>query len=308
MSPSAGLRFIIVGALALLMFLPLNLVSGVIQDRARYSEQTVAAISQEWGGSQLLSGPMLVIPVTEDVTYQRKREAVDPVTGRTLRDAQNTIIYEHFEETVTETRPPVHLYPTTFDMNVDTRSEVRNRGIFTVPVYTADVGLGFDFDTDSAGQTLSDREKLDWDKAELRVFLSSNRGLRGATRLTGDGAHFALEPMPAAAGQGTGIAARPGDPRQIDSYRLALSINGAQHFGTAAVGRTSRVTMTSDWPDPSFSGAFLPDTREVGEDGFTASWTVPHLARSLPQVSRESLDHAARDGATMMVRLSLIHI
>ncbi|MEM8801907.1 MAG: inner membrane CreD family protein, partial [Pseudomonadota bacterium] len=79
---SAGVRFIIVGVLTLLMFIPLNLVSGVVQERARYSDETVDSISREWGGRQLISGPLLVIPVTEDVTYERKREAVDPVTGR----------------------------------------------------------------------------------------------------------------------------------------------------------------------------------------------------------------------------------
>ena len=77
MSRSAGLRFIMVGALALLMSLPLNLVSGVVQDRADYSRQTVATLSDEWGGAQLCSGPLLTVPVTEEVTYDRRREAVE---------------------------------------------------------------------------------------------------------------------------------------------------------------------------------------------------------------------------------------
>ena len=86
MSRSAGLRFILVGVLALLMSLPLNLVSSVIQDRASYSRQTISTLSQEWGGEQLFSGPLLTIPVTEEVTYDRRREAVDAVTGLSLRD------------------------------------------------------------------------------------------------------------------------------------------------------------------------------------------------------------------------------
>jgi inner membrane protein len=40
--------------------------------------------------------------------------------------------------------------------------------------------------------------------------------------------------------------------------------------------------MTSDWPHPSFSGAFLPTDRSIRADGFSASWRVPHLARSVP--------------------------
>jgi inner membrane protein len=41
--------------------------------------------------------------------------------------------------------------------------------------------------------------------------------------------------------------------------------------------------MTSNWPHPSFSGAFLPLERSISSGGFTASWRVPHLARSVPQ-------------------------
>ena len=54
----------------------------------------------------------------------------------------------------------------------------------------------------------------------------------------------------------------------------------------APVGRTTSVNIQSDWPHPSFNGAFLPDDSEVREDGFDATWTIPHLARALPEVSR----------------------
>lgn len=52
MFQSAGFRFIAVGLLALFMFIPFNLVSSAINDRANYSRQTVSDISSEWGGAQ----------------------------------------------------------------------------------------------------------------------------------------------------------------------------------------------------------------------------------------------------------------
>lgn len=299
---SAGVRFIVVGVLALLMFIPLNLVSGVVQERARYSDSTVATISREWGGRQLISGPLLVIPVTEDVTYDRKREAVDPVTGRTIRNEKNFIVYEHYEETVTETRAPIFLYPDRFDMDVTTRTQTRHLGIFEVPVFTADLALDFTFDTSTVGSVLTGDEAPAWEATELRVFLNSNRALRGEAELAADDTPFALEPIPMPKDAGTGVYSNIGDPRALSDYALRLSMNGAQDFGVAAVGRSSRLTVTSDWPDPSFFGDFLPDTSEITADGFQATWTVPHLARSLPQVSRENPDHTARTATTMRVR------
>lgn len=302
MFQSAGMRFIIVGALALMMFIPLNLVSEIVQERARYSDQTIGDISREWGGAQLISGPLLVIPVTEEVTYKRKREAVDEFTGRSLRDVKNNLIFEHYEETVTEDRAPVFLYPERFEMDVTTQTQTRARGVFEVPVFTADVALDFNFDTTAANDVLTDKQTLIWSKAELRVLLNSNRALRGEAVLSSDAQAFDLEPIPAARSAGTGVYSQIGDPREQGDYALRLSMNGAQHFGVAAVGRTSRVTMQSDWPDPSFFGDFLPDEREITEDGFSATWIVPHLARSLPQVTRENPDQTARSQATMRVR------
>ena len=54
------------------------------------------------------------------------------------------------------------------------------------------------------------------------------------------------------------------------------------------LGRTTQVSVRSDWPNPSFDGAFLPDEREVNESGFTARWEVLHLNRNFPQAWKGS--------------------
>lgn len=299
---SAGLRFLSVGVLILLMVIPLSMVSGIVQDRARYSEETIANISREWGGAQTLSGPILVIPVSEEVTYDRRREAVDSATGLTLRDGKDNVIYEHYQETKVERRAPVYLYPEVFEADVAVVTQERHRGIFVVPVYTAETDLSFSFDAADAEAVLAGEEVLDWSGAELRLSLNDNRALRGEATLLADGRAIALEPIAALAEDvQSGIFARIGDPRTVSGFAMSLTLNGAQGFAVSTVGRTSRLTMTSDWPDPSFSGAFLPDEREVSASGFTARWTIPHLARSLPQVSRESHETAARTLATMGV-------
>lgn len=302
MSRSSGVRFITVGALALLISVPLTLVGGVVQDRANYSRETVAALSEEWGGEQLFSGPLLTIPVTEDVTYDRRREAVDALTGLTLRDGKGNPVYEHYEETVTEDRAPIYLYADTFDMEMTTETQTRHRGIFEVPVYTADIGMSFDFDLTSAGTMLTGKEVAHWDEAHLRVFLSSNKALRGEALLEADGRTLRLEPIASGGQDQTGITATVGDPRKIAGYTLKLGINGAQTLAAAATGRTTRLTLVSDWPDPSFYGAFLPDESTVTGAGFQATWIVPHLARSLPQISRSYPDTDARLSASMGVR------
>ncbi|MEM9969680.1 MAG: cell envelope integrity protein CreD [Pseudomonadota bacterium] len=299
---SSGLRFIAVGVLALIMFIPLSLVSGIIEDRARYSDQAITEISRDWGGAQVMSGPLLVIPVTEEVTYTRHRPLIDPITGEGVLDKDGEARLEFYQETVTERRAPVFVYPSNLDIAFDMVSTTRHRGIFEVPVFTADIEAAFAFDVSSAEAALRNDEVLEWDQARIDVPLSSNRALRGEARLEGRAGALDLEPIAGPEAAQTGITAATGDPRDLGPLTLALSLNGARSIAVVATGRTTRLSITSDWPDPSFYGAFLPDASEIGETGFTAAWTVPHLARSLPRVSRANPDQTARNSATMGVR------
>jgi inner membrane protein len=72
-------------------------------------------------------------------------------------------------------------------------------------------------------------------------------------------------------------------PLSAFDFPTDLVFIGSGDLSFAPVARDTRVAMASDWPSPSFSGAFLPAERSVTNAGFTASWRVPHLARSVPQ-------------------------
>jgi len=41
--------------------------------------------------------------------------------------------------------------------------------------------------------------------------------------------------------------------------------------------------MQSTWPHPSFVGSTLPNQYEISDEGFSANWSVPHLARNYQQ-------------------------
>ncbi|MFZ7093476.1 cell envelope integrity protein CreD [Primorskyibacter sp. 2E233] len=290
MTQSAGRRFFIVGFLVLLMFIPLFFAAEVIQERKFYSEQTLREVGKEWGGAQSLSGPQLVIPVEETITRLATRPRLDPLSGIVMTDpVSGEELVERFEEVVTQLGNPVFLYPENFDVQIGTQTQIRSRGIFRVPVYQAEAGLRFHFAPEAAEGLIGNNERLLWEEAEVRLSVASNRALRGEARLTVDGAEQALEPRT----DRQGLLAPVGDPRQAQAYHLVLAFNGAQSLFVAPVGRNSRVQVTSDWPHPSFGGAFLPDGSEISDAGFVATWTIPHLARALPQASRSDMESEA---------------
>ena len=156
-----------------------------------------------------------------------------------------------------------------------------------------------------------------WRDAFLSIALGDVTGLKETSSLNIDGRPVSLEPGP-----GLGVTPTPGatyapyrklhfEPSMgianstvpglhtrlfpIDAavdqappsfaFETELSFNGSSSLTIAPIGRETNISLTSNWPHPSFSGAFLPETRDVRADGFTASWRVPHLARSVPQVS-----------------------
>src|SRR5207249_3205954 len=79
--PSFGKRYstiiklLGVGALVLLLLVPLMMITGVLNDRLTRRNEAVTDITSSWGKEQNLMGPVLGIP------YQYKFKAVKEVAG-----------------------------------------------------------------------------------------------------------------------------------------------------------------------------------------------------------------------------------
>ena len=275
---SPGWRLAVLCLLTLAMFVPLIFVGLVIEDRVHFQRDAVREVSYQWGGPVSLSGPALVIPV--EVERDRSVKGADGF----LRT-----------ETYTEAGAPIVLMPEDLDITAASRSEIRRRGIFEVPVYTVDLTMRFAFDPDRVDRVVGARETVLWDKATLSIAMPRTRSFTGAAVLDAGGRTFDLEPGSAFGREG-GIQADIGDPRGLDGFALTMGLNGADQLMFSPTGRLTTVQMSSDWPHPSFAGTFLPKTREVGADGFSAHWEIPHLAREIPQVSRSTNFDAASFG------------
>lgn len=262
-------RLLVLILLTLLMFIPLLLVSFVIADRASYQSQANFEISQSWGGQVLVSGPVMIVPVQETWFTE-------------VRDkAGNLIKTPH-----TAMRNPLILLPESLVANADLASQMRSRGIFEVPVFDAALGIDLKFDFSTSQSQLAERETALWQQATLAIFLPQTRSFKGVATLRAGNTSFNLEPgTPLSAWPG--IQAALGDPRNLGYMRLDLTMGGAQQFRFAPAARQTQVSMTSNWPDPSFAGSFLPIDRTIADTGFKATWDIPHLSRDVPQAMRD---------------------
>lgn len=259
-----------VGFLALLLLIPLAMVRGTLDERRGRHEAAVAEITQTWGRSQSVVGPILIVPYRENV-------ATDEwvvVDGRRVKESR---IVERVGE--------AWFLPDQVSVAGELEPGELSRGIFRTTVYTANLRLSGRFrKPDFATLGLTEVTPL-WERARVGIALDDPRGIRGEVTLDWDGQPLACEAGARLEGFATGLHRSVDLSSQGDftSFQIALALNGSGNFAVVPVGRQTDVTLTSAWPSPGFHGAILPVSREVGPAGFAATWRSSHHARPYPQ-------------------------
>ena len=252
-----GLKFFLIGLLALLLMIPLAFVSSLQTERSMRAASVASEISGTWASEQTLTGPFLLVPYTA-------RDSTVPRVAVVLPD----------------------------DLNVqgDVAAERRQRSIYSTTLYRNRATVKATFPPVDLSRVDSQFKEAQWSEAVLALGLSDLRGLKErVTVALGDGRSPAFEPS-----IGSRMLNLDGIHASLAGIDLArplaatieLTYNGSQALTFAPLGRLTSVAVKADWPHPSFVGGFLPDERRIDEAGFAATWRVSHLARSVPQWSQ----------------------
>jgi inner membrane protein len=303
---SVGGRFAVLAGLAALTMIPLALIGSLIDERSEHQAMVVRSLSQEWGPSQSLSGPLLAVPFTVVKTSTEKVAVAqdDPAAPPAWREVQKER---------RETRWAV-LTPSTLAADGRLAPETRRRGIYGALVWTASLRLEGTFELptgaslaerlDLAGGPLGDRlEAVHWEQARVVVGLSGPQALRGVGRLSLAGAEYDFKPdrgelagLPQGFSAPVGLAAAAaGGGAGPLPFAFELSVAGSGRLRVAPVGDRNEIVLRSSWPHPGFMGSSLPATRAVTDEGFEARWSVPALARGYQSLRTVGGPPAAAD-------------
>jgi inner membrane protein len=263
-SGSVTIKAVLIGIIVLLLLIPLSMLRSVVSERSALRAQAYERVAEGWGGDLTFGGPMIIVP-----------------TERTLIVDDKTRVL----------RRDVYLLPSRLDANVDMKldPEPRYIGIYAVPVYLSTLRLQGEFDF-SALQPLSDEPEVRylWAQSRLRLPISAVKSLREIQQANLGGQHVKL----GAVGPGLyrGVEARV-DLSELRHkpapFDFSAVVAGSRGVSMLPTGNVTTVNLRSDWPHPSFQGAFLPVARNITDQGFDARWQVLELNRTYRQVWQE---------------------
>ncbi len=259
---SPGFKFLLIVILTVCMAAPLFFIQLALSDREQTAAGASTDIAAGWGGPQIVAGPVLLVPYTVHRQNLVNGQQVDIEQGLTAM-----------------------LLPENLNVDVHATSGTRWRGIFEVPVYKAAIGMHATFDKAAMSALLPSDAKLQWSDARIAIRVSDAHGLADNVVLNANGRNVPFESgVDVDEARFAGIQVRAGLNGPADlTLDTKFILRGSREFSVSPLGRRTTATVQSDWNSPSFFGAFLPTDREVTKNGFTASWTVPYLARGFGQ-------------------------
>jgi inner membrane protein len=261
------IKAFVVLAVILVLCVPLSMIQSVLRDREHYHNETISNITSTWGGAQTIVGPVLVVP------YLIKQE--NPVTSADGGGAAATLAPK---------RVNAYFLPNDLLIESAIKSEKRYRGIYEAVIFSGDFTIRGTFASPNIAKVFD--ENILWDEAFVSFAVSDLRGVKDTLKLQLDKDSFALEPGVMLSDFPTGVHAPVGSRvKTKDSipFSLQVSLNGSEAVNFVPLGQQNTVTLTSNWPDPSFEGKFLPTERTVTGEGFSAKWQMSHYATNFPR-------------------------
>ena len=211
-------------ACTLILFIPLGLTKSLISERDGYRYEAEEKIEKAWSGAQKIHPPVLTIDDGKD----RGTPAI-----------QN------------------------YKVEVKMHTEIRKKGIFKVPVYTAEIVQSGSF---KAKKTIPPNPKQ-----TLSLTATDPRGyIETPVVKIGKSSEY----IPFA---NSSEHMKLGGLKDIP-FEIKYKLRGINTLKVVPTGLTTEVKINGNWKNPDFDGDFLPVKKSVDKNGFHAEWTIPDSA------------------------------
>lgn len=262
---SVLIKLSLIVALTLLLLIPSTWIQDLILERQGRQNEVIKEISDKWAGSQLLEGPVMVLPY------------------KTLVSQKDSAGKTSFKEVLTN----IYILPETLNIATMAKPEILHRGIFDAVVYNTTIRVNGKFSSLELLKSGINPNMIMWDKAKIAIGLSDLKGLKNNPSIKLDGKVFNVEPdfTSLKLFSNTLIILPNLSPNSQTALNFSfdLDVRGSSELNFMHIGKTTNVQIDGNWDNPSFTGRYLPETRNISTKGFTATWKMPYFNRAFPQ-------------------------
>ncbi|TZF84780.1 cell envelope integrity protein CreD [Pedobacter sp. BS3] len=254
----------LIGMLTLLLLIPSNWIQSLILERQSRQDEVVKEISDKWSGTQLLQGPVMVLPYKTTISWK-------DATGKlNVREAVTSI----------------YLLPETLNITSKTSPEILHRGIFDAVVYNTKLSATGKFSALELKKSGINPGMIQWDKARIAIGLSDLKGLKNNPSIKIGTIVSQVEPdftLPLFRNSLTIQPDLSAAKNTTLDFNFDLDFRGSSELNFLHTGKNTTVTMEGSWNNPSFTGRYLPEDRNISTTGFTATWKLSYFNRPFPQ-------------------------
>lgn len=272
---SITLKVLIILGMILLLLIPNALIQELINERQGRKAQIERDVARAYGKEQTIQPYILRIP------YEHTKLNTDnkPYT----------------------TNGFICINPSNVEINGTVKTDLRERSIYEIVVYNANLTIEQAFDWAYFNPTNWESYTFDFENAHLLIGIGDTNGLQDSIGLTVNNEQIKLK--------GNAEFSSPLDMQWLETNPFKVTIDepikvasnlllkGTKALYIEPIGEQLKVQLESPWAHPSFTGSQLPVNHDITEAGFTANWTTNAFIQKYPRVWFNNLKDIERYGS-----------
>ena len=251
-------KMILIGILTLFLLIPLSYVKDLILERSQRQAEVILETSNKWGQTVDFYGPILRIPYNDP---NSKKENFAYFFPEVLNNATKTTMAEPLQRSIYKSN--VFITSMAFDGN------------YTTPNFES--------------KNISD-ENIYWNRASIIIKTSNLQSLKNEVKIKFGNTNLTFEPQQNENNEF--LETEFFDYNLIKknpNFKLNFTCNGSKQIKIVPIGKTTTAKMVSNWNSPSFNGNYIPNSKTISDEGFTANWKILHFNRTFAQQHFEVL-------------------
>ena len=271
---STTAKMMMVGLLTLILLIPLAFVRELITERSQRKQEVVNEVTELWGKDVVFYGPIMKVPYK---TYE-EYNTTDPKTKIVTVQRKSVIDYAYF-----------------FPEQLNNKSDVKKntslkRGIYNNVVFSASMNFEGYFGRPNIEKLGIATEDMLWDKASIIVKTTNLKSIKSDLNIKLNNQKLSFESKSDEDTIYGTLETNSFNYKALTSsdkinFNFLMQYNGSNSVKFIPVGKTTIVSLNSDWDSPSFEGTFAANdtTKTINKKGFHADWKILDINRSFSQ-------------------------